>query len=307
MDKSVWDDQLEFEKEFFKNHNLDIDDLSIEEKIKWTKEFILHVSKELNDLLDCLPRWKMHYSHNDKDLIKSNLKEEYIDVLKYLMGLGQVLGIKYEDIISVYWAKSEVVKQKYEQDLKILALRNKEVVVFDIDGVINYYPDCYLNWVAVTHGQTFVSMEEMKEELNIETYEKYKEEYRLSGVKVDQQINHNTVDTMLKLKALRENIVLYTTRPVSKYKRIYSDTLKWLNKNRVPFDAIYWSDYQKEDVYKLGFKIKYIVEDDVTNARFLAKEGYLVYLLDNNYNQGVELPYAVSRVDNVSEILEIQI
>lgn len=306
MNKGIWDDQLEFEKLFFKNHELDVEDLSIEEKIKWTKEFILHAVKELSDLLDCLPRWKMHYSHDDKDLIKSNLKEEYIDVLKYLMGLGQVLGIKYEDIISVYWAKSEVVKQKYEQDLKIQALRDKEVVIFDIDGVINYYPICYLNWIAETYNQTFHSMEEMKEKLDIETYEKYKEEYRLSGVKANQPVNDDTVETMKKLNSLRENIVLYTTRPVSKYKRIYSDTLKWLNKNRVPFDAIYWSDYQKEDVYRLGFKIKYIVEDDVNNARFLNKEGYRVYLLNNNYNQGIAVPYSVTRIDNVSEILEIK-
>jgi uncharacterized HAD superfamily protein len=91
---------------------------------------------------------------------------------------------------------------------------------------------------------------------------------------------------MKTLKNQGETIVLFTNRPVSKYRIIYSDTLRWLKTNHIPFDAIYWSDYhQKEDIYKLKFKIKFIVEDNLDNAKNFVHENHLVFLIQKNYNK----------------------
>jgi hypothetical protein len=91
MNKKIWNDQLEFNKLFFKDIGINLKKMSVEQRVEWTKEFYIHVNRELNDLLNCLPHWKMHYKNSpDLELIDSNVKEEFIDVLKYLMGLGQV-------------------------------------------------------------------------------------------------------------------------------------------------------------------------------------------------------------------------
>lgn len=304
MNKNIWDDQFNFNKKFFEEQNLDIENLSILDKVKWAKEFYFHINKELTDLINCFPSWKMHYINEEQkqSLIKSNLKEEYIDSFKYFMGLGQILNINYDDILEVYNAKSEVVKQKYEQNKLIDNLKNYEIIIFDIDGVINNYPDCYLDWVFENYGIKYVSMDEIKEKLDIKTYEEIKEKYRLSGAKLHQPINIQTVNVMKKLYDSGEKIVLYTARPVSRYKRIYSDTLKWLKKNNVPFHAIYWTDFQKEDIYKFNFKCKFIVEDDLQNAKFFSKEGYKVYLINYNHNQGYE-DNNIIRINSTEEIL----
>lgn len=310
MDKNIWNDQFEFNKKFFNDIGLDVTKLSVEDKIKWSKEFVLHVEQELHDLIDCLPHWKMHYRNNehDKNLIKSNMKEEYIDSLKYLMGLGQVLGISFEDVIDVYNAKTEVVAQKYEQNKRIEELRNEEVVVFDIDGVINNYPDCFIDWVNKKYKASYSQTEEMKTDLGIEKYEEYKESYRLSGDKRFQPVNQDTVDTIMKLKSLGYKIVLYTVRPVNKYKRIYHDTLYWLNSNGIKFDAIYWSDYNKEDFYRLGLKIKFVVDDTLSNAILFSKEGYKVLLLDKDYNKTEkDKTYTYVRINKTSDILKMNI
>jgi len=307
MDNKIWNDQLEFNKKFFNDMSLDVSNLSVEDKIKWSKEFILHVEQELHDLIDCLPHWKMHYKNNehDKTLIKSNMKEEYIDALKYMMGLGHVLDISYKDVVNVYEAKTEVVKQKYEQNRQIENLRNEEVVVFDIDGVINNYPDCFVDWVNINKKTSFKSLGNIKCQMNIEEYEKTKEEYRLSGDKRFQPISVDTVETITKLKSLGYKIVLYTVRPVNTYKRIYSDTLQWLNTNNIRFDSIYWSDYSKEDFYKLGLKIKFVVDDTLSNVVLFSKEGIKTYLLDKDYNKS-DKDEGYIRIQKVSDILKIE-
>lgn len=303
--KDVWIDQKAFNVKFFADRNLDLDNLSSKEKVKWSKEFFFHINKEMTDLIDCLPLWKMHYPNKEinESLVKSNMKEEYVDAFKYFMGLGQLLGIDYNDVIEVYKAKTEVVKQKYEQNKIFEELKNHDIIIFDIDGVINNYPDCYLDWVAHELGVRYESMDDIKEKLDIKTYEEIKEKYRLSGVKAFQPINEKILFIMNKLIEVGEKIILYTTRPVSRYKRIYSDTLKWLQKNNIPFNAIYWTDFHKEDFYKLGLKIKFIVEDDIVNAKLFSNEGYKVYLLNKDHNQN----YNHELIMRITDPLEILI
>jgi hypothetical protein len=288
MNKYIWEDQFKFNKRLFKDYNLDINSLSVKEKTKWVKDFYLHINKELINIVECIPNWKMHYinNENESEIISSNLIEEYVDVFKYFMGLGQVLGISLDDIIKGYKNKTEVVRQKYLQNKKVYKLREKEVILFDIDGVINNYPTCYLDWVRSQKGLDFKSMEEIKSNIDLKTYEQFKQEYRLSGEKRSQPINKDTVKLMTTLKNQGETIILFTNRPVTKYKIIYSDTLFWLKKNKIPFAAIYWSDFnQKNDIYKLKLKIKFIVEDDLNNAKNFNHEGYKVFLLNNVDNQ----------------------
>jgi uncharacterized HAD superfamily protein len=308
--KNIWDEQLKFNKRFFSDRNIDIENLSTKEKIHWAKEFYFHINKELTDLIDCLPHWKMHYPNEElnEHLISSNLYEEFIDSFKYLMGLAQALGIRWEDVEEVFKSKSEVVEQKYKQNKAFEELRNKEVVVFDIDGVINTYPQCFLEWVDQKYKKKHSTLEGMKRKIGIEQYEHFKEQYRLSGDKANQPVNNKMVSFMRFLKEKKETIVLYTTRPVNRYKRIYSDTLKWLRKRKIPFDAIYWTDYQKEDFYKLGLKIKYIVEDTYENSLLFSREGHKVYLVDSYYNKGptndlivrITDPFSIGKEERVS-------
>jgi hypothetical protein len=310
MNKKIWFDQLKFNKKLFKDvYNLELENLSNKEKTKWSKEFFFYINRELTDVINNLPNWKMHYvndENNSLQIVTSNLIEDYIDSFKYFMGLGQVLGISLEDILKGYENKTEVVKQKYQQNQRIHELREKEVVLFDIDGVINNYPKCFLDWMKGTTHFSFRSIEEAKSKLDLKTYENLKTEYRLSGAKRTQPINVNTVKLMIRLKEMGETIILFTNRPVLKYKIIYSDTLHWLKNNRIPFDAIYWSDYnRKEDIYKLKFKIKFIVEDDINNAKNFNHEGYKVYLINNKDNSKIKYKNKfLIRIDNPLIILE---
>lgn len=302
MNKQIWYDQKKFNKQFFKDQRLDLDKLSIKEQVKWAKEFHFHISRELSDLLNCLPEWKMHYKKQiTGKIIHSNIREEFIDVLKYLMGLGQVLGISYSNIICTYRDKTEVVQQKYEQNKLLQKFRKRKVIIFDIDGVINNYPICLFEWAKKKFGIKYKVGDDLRNKVDLKTYNEIKESYRLSGEKRNLPVNEGIVSVMRKLKGRGETLILYTIRPILKYKRIFSDTLYWLKKNRIPFDAIFWSDYHKEDIYELGMKIKFIVDDDRRNAMLFNHEGYKVFLINNSYNQG----YRHNLTKRIFEPLEI--
>jgi len=305
MNKELWEDQKAFNKQFFKDLGLDLDSLSISEKTEWTKEFVFNINNELTEIVKCFPLWKMHYRNNEREeyVVSSNVKEEFIDAFKYLLGLAQVLGLSYDDILNVYKEKTEVVKQKYLQNKNMENIRHKKAIVFDIDGVINNYPDCFVYWVNCQNSTGFETLEEIKRYYEQKEYEDLKIAYRLSGEKKTQPVNEDTVKTMVELHKSGETIILFTNRPISKYKRILSDTLFWLQSNQIPFDAIYWTDFhEKEDIYSLNLDIKYIVEDNLNNAKQFNHQGHLVYLLDKYYNQSDYSDECFVRIEKVSEI-----
>ena len=80
---------------------------------------------------------------------------------------------------------------------------------------------------------------------------------------------------------------LVPARPVDRYKRLYSDTVRWLRERGVAYDAIVWEPTCKEDriIAELPF-VDFALEDDPANAERLHKAKIPTYLLDRPYNRG---------------------
>ena len=207
-------------------------------------------------------------------------------------------GIQYNTNKSSFVNTQDTVSFNGLQDKN-----TKCLFVFDIDGVINNYPYCFIDWVNSKFQKNFKTFKELQS-IQIDEYNNYKELYRKSGVKQFQPINKDTVDTINKLYYAGEKIVLYTVRPVSKYKRIYYDTITWLKINKINYHAIFWSDYSKEDFRNLGLKIKFFVDDNIDNAILFSQEGFKTFLLNCEFNQ-TNKKYSFIRVNKVSEILEL--
>lgn len=304
LNLETWNNQLKFNEQYFKDNGLDLYNLD-SQKTFWIKEFVLHIEQELHDIIQCFPNWKMNnISDKTKIEVSENYKEEFIDTFKYLLGLAQIMGLSYDDIINEYNKKSFVVEQKYNQNKTFEQLKNKEVIVFDIDGIINYYPQCFVDYVNREFEKNYCNIKQMKVE-SIEKYNEYKHLYRTSGEKRILKINEDTVQTINKLYE-NYNVVLYTVRPVNKYKNIYYDTIEWLKNNDVHYHAIFWSDYSKEDFNKLGLKIKCFIDDTFENSILFANERYKSFLLNtvDNLTKNEENSNLI-RINKVSEILEL--
>ena len=177
MDKleRIFGIQKDFTEKFFKDkHGLTIDDVvkDKELKIKWNKEYVLALSKEVYEVLDEID-WKMHTSKKTED-VNDNVLEECVDVLKYLFGIIQLNGFNVDDLYEKFMDKSRVVEAKFNQEkvMKKIKASDKKIAFIDIDGVLADWPGGFLKWSGYKSLSQFKSEVDKKEQYRI------KSEYR---------------------------------------------------------------------------------------------------------------------------------
>ena len=90
------------------------DNLSYDDKVKWTKEFILCIQQELAELTEQLP-WKHWKDYSEYKVNETELKYEIIDILHFFLSLCLVWGMDAEEIFRYYFSKN---KQNFERQEK---------------------------------------------------------------------------------------------------------------------------------------------------------------------------------------------
>lgn len=276
--KEVFKIQKEFTNKFFEKQGLSLNEVMKDKelKIKWNKEYVLALSKEVYEVLDEID-WKMHTSKNTED-INDNVLEECVDVLKYLFGIIQLNGFGVDDLYEKFIDKSKVVEAKFNQEevMDRIKASDKQIAFIDIDGVLADWPGGFLEWAG------YKSLAEFKSQVDKKEQYKIKSEYRTCGIKSKLQVLSG-VESFMKKTCEEYNVVLLTARPYKKYFRIYSDTIKWLADNNICYDAIVF-DEEKEKYIINNFdtdKVAFCIDDDIQNANKLHDSGFKVFLRKN--------------------------
>lgn len=109
--KKIFKRQKEFQLNFY-----DVDNLTEEQKIKLTKEFILSMHRELGEILNIIP-WKIH-RQNNKNYNINELHEEIIDAFKFLLNLCLIWKIDAVHFNQLFLDKSKIVEQRYKKEKK---------------------------------------------------------------------------------------------------------------------------------------------------------------------------------------------
>ena len=60
--------------------------------------------------------WKMG-QYTTRAVDRNKLREEWIDIFKYWLGLGNVWGFTIEEMFDEFWRKSAIVDKRYEKYL----------------------------------------------------------------------------------------------------------------------------------------------------------------------------------------------
>jgi len=106
--QDMWDDQSRFNSNF-----IDFDNIKdLESKQKFTKEYILHMYSEVEDLLQSI-NWKFY--QKDKDLDYNQICEELVDIFKYWLSIALVWGIRPMDFLDMFYEKSKKNEKRYEE------------------------------------------------------------------------------------------------------------------------------------------------------------------------------------------------
>lgn len=105
----IWKEQKAFQTHFF-----DPDNLPEEDKIKFTKEFILSMHRELGEVLNEIP-WKLHRA-NSKDYNPEHIREELIDCFKFLLNVCIIWGMDEESFFDTFMKKTAIVQKRWEDE-----------------------------------------------------------------------------------------------------------------------------------------------------------------------------------------------
>ena len=276
-------------------------------KEQGTKELALHIVSELDEVLNEIS-WKVHRKQK-KVYIMSNLLEEIIDLQKFVWSIATLWGFSADQMYDEFKRKSDVVEQLWNQEMLLDNLENNERIVgVDIDGVLADYSTGFFNFLGKEKGLVFSGVSVPRDLLSkgyasLTEYEEWKHDFRSGGYKRDLPVINGAAEFVSWLKKEGYGVVLLTSRPYKRYKRIFADTIGWLKEHGIIYDAIIFDEEKNMRLYReYGNKVKFFVEDEAEKAGSIAKVGIRVYLVDKPYNR---VSYdGVIRVSSLRDIME---
>ncbi|WP_071134462.1 HAD family hydrolase [Millionella massiliensis] len=179
----------------------------------------------------------------------------------------------------------------------------KRIISCDIDGILNYYPECWLDYLAQRCGTRYTTVHEAK---NYEPlYKEYKADYRRSDFKGNLPVRTEGADLLHALVDRGYSIIFATSRPINNplYPDLYNLTRGWLLKNNLPFEVLLFKDSSVEfiDLYP---DIEFHIEVEMKYAQAVAEKGIPVYLYSKHLKTGEYATSGITLVDNLLTILD---
>jgi len=304
-DKSL--DEIWASQRKFNEHFRAVELMNTQDKEKATKDLCLEMISEIDELLR-ETNFKLHRKRGER-ITHSNLREEWIDIFKYWLSIGQVWGFSVDNFLSEYERKSAVCEQRYQQEMELDLVNHEKLVALDIDGVLADYPKSFQNFIKDETGvwvdiKSYDLYGEYGAVLGQDKVRELKHQYRESGQKQNIPLCPGANDLCDRIHQAGYNIVFLTSRPVKQYGRIFADTMTWLEKNglKQPGDAIIFDEEKNYKATKEFPKLNFMVEDNLAFAGTIAKLGYKVYLIDRIYNQKTDLHPNIERITELEDI-----
>lgn len=280
---SVWKDQADFN-----THFREAPAPTFEQRTADTKELVLHLISECDELLRASGAWKPHRRETVRENPRAVLTE-LIDIFKYTVSIAQVHGFTVDDFLAMYWEKSMVVRQRYSQEF--VQTLDRPFVIVDIDNVLADYIQDFVQWAYNKRWITTEIVVRFRDRpqyvdanslgVSSSNYEKMKHEYRISGRHADLSLMPGTSEFMAWLKSKPWGIILLTARPIDKYPNLYGETLRWVLKHNLPGDFIWWARDKGQFVMEKGVvdQIVFAVDDEEGFAWQLSQQGIVTYHL----------------------------
>jgi len=165
-------------------------------------------------------------------------------------------------------------KLKWEKD------RQTKICFFDLDGILNYYPQTWIDFVNEKYGTSWDDLFLMKKNMGYQAYKDAKEEYRTCGYKETLKPRQGIDILFDNLKHNGYYIVIITSRPVHKYPQLNQQTIHWLDRNAPQYDEVIFEDKKFIPIMSKYPFLKFGVEDNRYYANLVGMWGYKVFLLD---------------------------
>jgi len=218
----------------------------------------------------------------------SNVAEEAVDVMKYVIALAQLHGATANDLYEAFCRKTHVVADRAKGEQLVLSHDTKLVVV-DLDG-------CVADLSILNNGIRHLPLAQQED---------IKSTFRRGGGFAELPLIDGAKAGMFSLHNMGYKIVIITARPHRQHKRLYGDTLGWLKKHEIAYDLILFRRDKAEALCEHIFPAqpRCFIEDRAKHALEIVDTEVPVFLLDSPQNRTVEHPL-IERVGNWQEIIK---
>lgn len=123
---------------------------------------------------------------------------------------------------------------------------NSPIVALDVDGTLGDYHSHFLKFAQEWYGRPMPAASEINPGLPLHkfmqtsksTYRKCKLAYRQGGLERSMPAYPGARELAASIRKSGAEVWVATTRPYLKYDQLYSDTLHWLRRHRIQYDAV---------------------------------------------------------------------
>ena len=176
--------------------------------------------------------------------------------------------------------------------------------IFDIDGVLNYYPQTYIDFCNNVYGYNFKTLLEIKETLSYIKYNELKDAYRLSTYKHNAELRDGAKEVIDYLVKNDYLIYIVTARKLFEKNQL-EQTILWLRRNKIHYDYIYCTIKKDFTIFEKFDNIDILVEDTISNIQKIKEKtnSTTIFNVINNENKNIRCDGAI-RINSLREILK---
>lgn len=265
---------------------------STSDKILWAKEYTLAGIIEFGEMVDHL-KWKPHRAeHHFMTFDRDGFIEEGVDVFNYLTAQLEMYGVSGEEFEQVWRDKYQVLEQRRKQEVLNPLREGQPIVMIDLDGCIADFRKGLFQYLK---DNTDLDLPEEDPCTNLHcdldwgidplSYRQLKWEFESAGGYRHLPVMPEAEKLVALAQQYASRIIFVTSRTVP-LKRIYRDTLVWINTHFPGLDFDLYVDEKKAERLALSRgDVKLCIEDDPKHVDRLLAAGHPVMVPIHPYNQ----------------------
>lgn len=261
------------------------------ERTALTKEIVLHLISECDELLRKSGSWQPHRNIRHRRVMENRpaIAYELTDIHKYLISLYQIWGFTPDDMRE-YWAKKDmIVRQRHSEEF-VKSLDQPSVLI-DLDGVLADYIEGFLTFLR-GHGIPDYILDGLRNKgwidkatfanwISEDKYDELRHQFRISGGFSRLPMLPGARSMVDWLHEQNYYVIILTSRPIHLYPNIYADTMLWLNDHELRYDFIWWAQDKGNMIEDLNIlpHIRFAIDDDEKFVQQFARLGIRTFWL----------------------------
>lgn len=277
--RDIWEIQVEQQQNWH-----DWNNMSAATRMSLTRDLILGVQEEVGELQRrLLDRYHVPREANRR-MSPMTIAEEGADLFKYIVALMALHNVDATMFGEAFVRKTRVINQRWAWQVADVTEQTR-VLLCDLDGVFADWERGFRKF-AESKGRPIPPGG-----LNDPKLEDLKDEFDGGGGFTSLDPMPGAVAGLMRVRETGIQVVVVTSRPYERHRRIYADTIEWCRHHGVIIDHVFFERDKARAIHTLApARIIAMVEDRMKHALEVALVGVPVFKLPSEGDDVVAHP-----------------